>query len=393
VGRIEGTDDNTHKPPLAAWHLLTNEIIMTTKIENEDGVDVEGLDENVDSGLGDYPIDTMMIRKETRTIFDVVRRIEKGGFVLDPDFQRDFVWNSERQSRLIESVIMRIPLPVFYLAEDSEGRTIVVDGLQRLTTFQRFLNDKFSLDLVHQKSLDKLTFSELPAKLKNRVEDCSLELYIIDAQVPERAKLDIFERVNSGEPLTRQQMRNCIYTGLASRWLRDEVEKPLFTEATGESLRKKTMRDREFANRFCAFHLLGPDEYRKSDMDDFLARSLTKMNKMTDAELASLSESFRMGLQNNLSLFGNHAFRKHVPDQKRRSVVNASLWDVMSTGLARVSEADVKEKSSQFKSAFYSLLEDHDFIDSITYSVNSTNKVLQRFQLANKMFSEVFDVA
>jgi len=354
--------------------------------------EVEGLDENVDSGLGDYPIDTMMIRKETRTIFDVVRRIEKGGFVLDPDFQRDFVWNAERQSRLIESVIMRIPLPVFYLAEDLEGRTIVVDGLQRLTTFQRFLDDKFSLNLAHQESLDGKTFSELPPKLQNRVEDCSLELYIIDAQVPERAKLDIFERVNSGEPLTRQQMRNCIYTGPASRWLRDEVEKPLFLKATGKSLKQKTMRDREFANRFCAFYLLGPNDFRKSDMDDFLARALTMMNRLPHDELEELSEAFRRGLQNNFAMFGDHAFRKHSPSQDRRSVVNASLWDVMSTGLARVEEELVLKRKDEFKAAFYSLLRSHEFNDSITYSVNSTNKVQKRFELANKMFLEVFHV-
>jgi hypothetical protein len=89
---------------------------------------IEGLDDAEDSGLGDYPIDTLLIRKETRTVFDVVRRITTGGFVLNPDFQRDFVWPNEKQSKLIESVVMRIPLPVFYLAEDKQGRTIVVDG-------------------------------------------------------------------------------------------------------------------------------------------------------------------------------------------------------------------------------------------------------------------------
>lgn len=362
---------------------------MSTNTDNSE--DVEGLDEGIDSGLGEYPIDTMMIRKETRTIFDVVRRIEKGGFVLDPDFQRDFVWNSERQSRLIESVIMRIPLPVFYLAEDMEGRTIVVDGLQRLTTFQRYLSDKFALELEHQETLNGKKFSDLPPKLQNRVEDCSLELYIIDAQVPERAKLDIFERVNSGEPLTRQQMRNCIYTGPASRWLRDEVANSLFVKATGGSLRQKTMRDREFANRFCAFYLLGPEEYRKSDMDDFLARSLTQMNRMSDSELKALSCAFRTGLKNNLAMFGDHSFRKHKANQQRRSVVNASLWDVMSTGLAKVDESTLQSKQNEFRNAYYNLLGNYEFIDAITYSVNSTNKVQKRFYLANRIFKEVFN--
>lgn len=74
--------------------------------------EIEGLDENIDSRLGDYPIDTLRIRKETRTVFDVVRRIRANGFVLNPDFQRDFVWSLDKQSKLIESVVMRIPLPV-----------------------------------------------------------------------------------------------------------------------------------------------------------------------------------------------------------------------------------------------------------------------------------------
>jgi hypothetical protein len=87
--------------------------------------EIEGLDGGEDSGFGDYPIDTLLIRKETRTVFDVVRRITNGGFVLNPDFQRDFVWDNEKQSRLIESIVLRIPLPVFYLAEDKQGRTIV----------------------------------------------------------------------------------------------------------------------------------------------------------------------------------------------------------------------------------------------------------------------------
>ena len=127
---------------------------------------IEGLDDTEDAGLGDYPIDTLLIRKETRTVFDVVRRIENRGFALNPDFQRDFVWNIDKQSKLIESVVMRIPLPVFYLAEDTEGRMIVVDGLQRLSTFRDYLGNKFRLKLPHQESLHKRRFEELSAKLQ-----------------------------------------------------------------------------------------------------------------------------------------------------------------------------------------------------------------------------------
>lgn len=350
---------------------------------------IEGLDDAEDSGLGDYPIDTLLIRKETRTVFDVVRRIGTGGFVLNPDFQREFVWSVEKQSRLIESVLMRIPLPVFYLAEDKQGRTIVVDGLQRLSTFRDFLGNEFRLKLPKQELLDKKKFEVLSAKLQNRVEDCNLELYIIDSKVPERAKLDIFERVNSGEPLTRQQMRNCLYMGPATRWLKEEATTDLFLEATGGSLDAKKMRDREFINRFCAFFLLGVQNYKKGDMDEFLAKALERMNEMGEDELAKLSTDFQRGLRNNLDLFGRHAFRKHAPEQIDRSVVNASLWDVMSSGLARYSNELVIERADELHEAFYPLLADKDFNDAITYSPNSTNKVKKRFEDTDAMFREV----
>ncbi|MDH5378996.1 MAG: DUF262 domain-containing protein, partial [Gammaproteobacteria bacterium] len=290
---------------------------------------IEGIDGDEDSSLGEYPIDTVLIRTETRTVHDVLRRIDSDQFILNPDFQRDFIWTDAKQSKLIESVLMRIPLPVFYLAENEEGNMIVVDGLQRISTFQRYVNNSHPLRLPHQKELNKKKFSQLSPKLQNRIEDCNLILYVIDAKVPEQARLDIFERVNSGVPLTRQQMRNSIYMGEATRFLRAESITDIFTKATGSSLNPRTMRDREFINRFCSFKLLPINDY-KGDMDDWLATSLETMNKFSKNELNLLSKKFQLSLKNNFELFKDHAFRKHIPDQTHRSLVNASLWDVMS---------------------------------------------------------------
>ena len=77
---------------------------------------------------------------------------------MDPDFQRDFIWPEDKQCKLIESVMMRIPLPVFYLAENVKGQMIVVDGLQRLSTFQRFVNNQLKLKLPHQPELNNKYF-------------------------------------------------------------------------------------------------------------------------------------------------------------------------------------------------------------------------------------------
>ena len=333
----------------------------------------------------------MLIRNEARTVFDVNRRIEKKTYVMNPDFQRDFIWDEGKQSKLIESVLMRIPLPVFYLAEDEEGRMIVVDGLQRLSTFHRFLHDELKLKLPAQAELHGKCFSQLTPKLQNRVEDCNLILYIIDAQVPERARLDIFERVNAGVPLTRQQMRNSLYMGPATRFLKEKANTALFKQATGGSLRTKTMRDREFVNRFCAFQLLDLDDYNnKDEMDGFLAAALKRMNHMSPQELATLADEFHTALRNNLAVFGRHAFRKHEPDQHKRGVLNASLWDVMSTGLSRIPEPLLEERADPLRARFYALMHDDDFIRSITYGPNGANQVRHRFAVMRRTLQEVF---
>jgi hypothetical protein len=363
---------------------------MSIENINTDTEEIEGLDKDEDASLGDYPIDTLLIRNETRTVHDVLRRIKMGGYVMDPDFQRDFIWPDDKQSKLIESVLMRIPLPVFYLGEDDQGRMIVVDGLQRLSTFERFVDNKLRLKLPNQPELNNKQFKELSPKLQNRIEDCNLILYIIDAKVPERARLDIFERVNGGVPLTRQQMRNCLYNGAATQFLKKEAETELFRQATGRSLKAQTMRDREFVNRFCAFQLLPLDIY-KDGMDEWLAIALKKMNSLDDTSLLKLSTEFQNSLKNNIMLFNDHAFRKHVPGQDRRGVLNASLWDVMITGLAQYSNAQVQQHADTLKNRFYALIKDERFVWSITYGPNSPDRVKHRFEITQKMFREVFD--
>jgi hypothetical protein len=177
-------------------------------------------------------------------------------------------------------------------------------------------------------------FADLPPKLQNRIEDAQLTLYLIDAKVPERVRLDIFERVNSGRPLTRQQMRNALYQGPATRFLRDAASGSEFLAATGRSLNPLEMRDREAINRFCAFYMIGPENY-PDDMDDFLADSLKAMNERSESDRADLHARFSASMHLNHEVFGVHAFRKHTRDQQRRGILNLSLFDVFSVGFAQ----------------------------------------------------------
>ena len=344
--------------------------------------EVEGLGDPGDLQTTDYPLHDIMVRSETRAVAEVVKRIKRDRFVMTPDFQRDFVWEPTRQSKLIESCIMRIPLPVLYVAEGNDGRIVVVDGLQRLTTFVRFIDDQLKLTgLGVGHPLNGKRYSELPVNLQERVEDTQLTLYILDKNAPKRAKLDIFERVNSGSALTRQQMRNALYNGPGTRWLYKMAHHSTFLDATGGSLNDKTMRDREAVNRFAAFHILGADAYDSGDMDDFLARALERLNGKDDEWLKHLGIRFRLSMQNNYALFEKHAFRKSLVDQERRSVINISLFDVMSTMLSVTPTATVDDNADEICERVVDLLNDATYANAVTYSTNSTNQVKARFRM------------
>jgi hypothetical protein len=349
----------------------------------------DGLDTPSSFGWGEYPLDSVFVRTEQRTVNEVVRRIRAGRYDLSPDFQRTFVWDVAKQSRLIESCLMRLPLPVFYVAEGPDGRIIVVDGLQRLTTFRRFLDNKFKLkfdrteDGKNENTLHGKYFKDLQVTLRERIEDTQLTLYILDANAPPQAKFDIFERVNSGEPLTRQQMRNCLYHGPATRWLAEAAESEIFQKATGGSLNSKEMRDREAINRFCAFHLRGWEDYPPGDMDGFLADTLKQMNESSEDELAALREVFDQSMKNNYELFREHAFRKSLVEegQHSRAVMNIALFDVCSVYLAWFDETQIAEFGPQLKRAVRTLIGSPKFVQAITYSTNSRNQVRDRFSM------------
>lgn len=352
-----------------------------------------------EEGLGeDYPLDAVLVRPINMSVSDVMKRIKDTRWIIDPDFQRDFVWDKTRQSRLIESCIMRIPLPVFYLAEDKEGKVMVVDGLQRLSTFLAYTDNSFGLfglgkgegESKKNNPLLRKKFKDLPVNLQERIVDTQLTLYILDKAAPARAKLDIFDRVNSGMPLSRQQMRNSLYSGQATRWLKEQAESNIFLQATGKSLSKKTMRDREAINRFCGFYLRR-DKY-KGDMDTFLADTLEYMNSMSQQGLDELAKKFANSMSNNFSLFSNHAFRKSFASDdpyKDRAIINIALFDVYSVLMADIEpEALKNQKDVILEKSDELILADEEFVRAITTGTNDKLKVDTRFSKVSSILNE-----
>jgi hypothetical protein len=287
-----------------------------------------------------YPEANIKVEREQYSIFELNRKFGRGQVILDPDFQREDVWKNRQKSELVESVLMGIPLPIFYLNETKEGKLVVVDGRQRLTAFFQYLNGDYKLtDLRILKALNNKRFGELDQKLQANLEDFQLIAQVIKPPTPDRIKFDIFDRVNrGGTPLNNQEMRNALYQGKSTVLLGSLSQKEVFKNVTNNSINSRRMKDRYLILRFIAFYLWNNNilkdlngeiiEY-KGDIDEFLGKIMDYINEMDDVNISNLEETFVKTMKNNQIVFGENAFRRVAKNGKKQPI-NMLLFEAFS---------------------------------------------------------------
>ena len=350
------------------------------------------------------PYDPKLIRVDTRafSIHQVNEMIQTGDIDLSPDFQREFVWlDITRKSRLIESLLLRIPLPVFYLAQDDDGKFKVVDGVQRLTVIRDFLNNKFRLrNLEYLKECDGKWFKNSHRDPKEsldqiyvrRIEQTQLYLNIIDPQTPERVKYDIFRRINTGgKSLNAQEIRNCLEKPTTREFVKGLAKSEEFLTATRHSISSTRMADNEMVLRFIAFFLMdhnlhGQSPY-KGDMDSYLNNTVELLNKLSPNQFESIGNHFKTAMENAYLLFGSQAFRK-------ASYINKALFLSWSRILCDIPTAELQEYGigNRLLEALKNEIASNDqYSKALSMATNDVRNVDFSYHVAKKLLDGVLN--
>lgn len=260
---------------------------------------------------------------------------------LQPDFQRSSdIWDVTKKSRLIESILLGLPLPSFYFSEDVYSQKLsVIDGLQRLCAIKDFVIDKTlrlkDLQFLHVfegKGYDDLERPEI-----RRIKALKISVNTLRKNTPNDVKYIIFQRVNTaGVPLTPQEMRHALNQGPAACFIKQLAELKSFAEATNHSIPSKRMQDRDFANRFIAFYL-GYDDYT-GELDNFLNVKMGDLNRMNEAQRKEILSVFDKSMRCCYAIFGQDTFRKRLALDAPRSRISKAVFDTVSVNIAWLSD-------------------------------------------------------
>lgn len=350
-------------------------ISLESVMQGLTGIESDNEDESLTDPFDpeEISIDTKPMPMET-----CLRRIKQKTIMLNPDFQRNEVWGEDKKSQLIESLMLKIPLPMFYVSADERSNYTVVDGLQRLSTIRSFiLGDKYLetpnrelegngfklTNLEFWKDYEGKNFNELPSNIQNRILETVFTFTIINPGTPEEVRRNIFKRINTGGlPLSSQEIRNALYMGASSVLLKELSQYTDFIRATGGIIRSLRMEDRELILRFLAFFVRNYTTYKKTiSIDNFLSDTMIIVNAMpsfnsrefkrlvdkdkknniiddiTVCDIEDIRACFKKGMSRSHILFGKHTFRKSYGEHKK-SQLNKSLFEMWGTLLSRLTD-------------------------------------------------------
>lgn len=368
------------------------ELEFDTPLEEEEALEVSQDKRSIYTNQGDPEIESLYGKRQ------------RGKLIIQPDFQRHFVWDETKSSRLIESALLDIPLPVIYLAEDSAGKEQVIDGQQRLTAFFSFIDGKFpsgkDFKLRNLKvftEYNKKKFEDLPDEVQDKIRYCKVRTITFLNNSDSDLKFEVFERLNTGSvSLNDQELRNCIYRGAYNTLLKELSEEEDFKYIMELSGPDRRMKDVELVLRFAAFYHATYLNYR-SPIRKFLNEDMEKYQHVTDPDAQRLRKVFKNAVSIIRSLFDKQSFKRFYRGHSGRpdghwetKKFNVSLYDILMYSFADMDKNMVFRHLDAIREEFIDLMTMDDyFIESIEKSTSSKQAVTVRFDKWRLRLQEV----
>ena len=351
----------------------------------------ESESESIDNkNKSELPFDpkSIKITVETVTIYGIAQRLKLNRIDLYPNFQRKAnLWDDFRKSRLIESLLLRFPLPAFYFDIEDENKWLVVDGLQRLSTLKHFIvetEDPLILTgLEILKDLDGKTFKQLDITFRQRILETNITTFQIQAGTPKDVKYNIFRRINTGGlGLTPMEIRHALnQKGIATKFfeqLTSEEDSYFNSFIKDNKIQTPRMEDRELVLRYVAFSLMKFEAYQPS-LGKFLDNAMEALDTLTIEQCNALIDNLRKAIKCYEGIFGNTRFGRGFT---RRAKMNSALFEVWTSELARLSDNQRKQliaEKDSLKDYYQTLLWDADFHKSIVSGTAGKGAVETRF--------------
>lgn len=336
----------------------------------------------------------------TVNLGSLIDQLENDEIDLQPDFQRvTDVWDNVKKSRLIESILLGLPLPSFYFSENPVSQKLsIIDGLQRICAIRDFVLEKenpLKLEgLQFLKNFEGFTFSQLARPEVKRIKSLKITMNTVRKGTPLDVKYIIFQRVNTaGVPLTPQEMRHALNQGPAAIFIKELADMESFKKATNYSVESKRMQDRDFVNRFIAF-FIGYQDYM-GDLDMFLNDKMGELNKMTSEQRDDIRVSFDKAMKCCYEIFKKDTFRKRYKQEDRRKPISKSVYDTLSVNIAWLSDEEqlmLLKNAEAFKTGMIRLFNDERFNFSISTGTGQKYNVDLRFTMVKSLIKEIISL-
>ena len=333
--------------------------------------------------LGEIRIVTEQARYPLCNILDMLKT---GQYILDPVYQRRGRWSVTRQSRLIESFIMNVPIPPVFLYEADYASYEIMDGKQRISAIRDFYEDKFALEnLEYWSKLNGMKYSELPGVIKRAIDRRYISSIILlnessdSNEKAEMMKMMVFDRINSGGVrMEYQESRNAKYQGAFNDMVCELSENESLRRIFGIPVRTDydeeeqylrdletnmmycKMQDCEFVVRFFAMRFI--HYYESIPLNVFLDRFTESANKLPSEVLQQYADLFNNTINLMYAIFEDEAFRPWRFDKNRNlvpySMTSMAISDPMMLAMSQLIENGDKlmKSAKDIRSQFAKML-------------------------------------